>query len=390
MFKRIISYYHNTVHPWELWKTRIFHRKSKKLRIGFCGVFPPFQNGAAAASVYILKEFAKRAENDIEIYLIPIKGKFDKKLFSFMNLLFTTVNDTHLDVIIFWCLGDDFEKYSRGATAKKIVWQTMHHDPATNPREQQTFDPIKKADLILSTTKWAYECYKKQVSQVQYLPCGVDTALFSLSEEQKKEKKKKPFTCLFVSRANYYKGIMPFLDTIQYVLEKDKTVFFRIVSPQDENSLYLEEILQRIKEIRLKYPKNVEISLEWIPYDEIPALYQLASVFIFPSNNEGFGIPLIEAMNAEVPCIVLDKKPMSEIVTNEQTGFCLQPSKEKKYHDFEFPNPKDMAEKIIFLKENPQKREAIGRNAREKAVNEYSISDVIKQLINHCRRRAEK
>jgi glycosyltransferase involved in cell wall biosynthesis len=38
-------------------------------------------------------------------------------------------------------------------------------------------------------------------------------------------------------------------------------------------------------------------------FDDLPAIYQQASVFVYPSLFEGFGIPIVEAMNSRVPVI---------------------------------------------------------------------------------------
>lgn len=40
-----------------------------------------------------------------------------------------------------------------------------------------------------------------------------------------------------------------------------------------------------------------------IPFRELPAFYQMATTFVYPSFFEGFGIPLLEALNSGVPAI---------------------------------------------------------------------------------------
>lgn len=40
-----------------------------------------------------------------------------------------------------------------------------------------------------------------------------------------------------------------------------------------------------------------------VPFDDLPSLYQMATVFVYPSLYEGFGIPLLEALHSGVPAI---------------------------------------------------------------------------------------
>jgi glycosyltransferase involved in cell wall biosynthesis len=63
---------------------------------------------------------------------------------------------------------------------------------------------------------------------------------------------------------------------------------------------YFNFILNFIK--RHKMTEKV-IFLQDVFYDQLPAIYQQASILIYPSKFEGFGIPMIEALYSGIPAI---------------------------------------------------------------------------------------
>jgi glycosyltransferase involved in cell wall biosynthesis len=74
-------------------------------------------------------------------------------------------------------------------------------------------------------------------------------------------------------------------------------------------------------------------SLGYVPSEELPALYNLARMMVFPSLFEGFGIPIIEAMACGCPVACSNTTSLPEIVRDH--GILFDPN-----------SPPDMAEKI--------------------------------------------
>ena len=53
----------------------------------------------------------------------------------------------------------------------------------------------------------------------------------------------------------------------------------------------------------------------YVPFEDLPAIYSLADVFVFPSLHEGFGLPVIEAMACGTPVVAGDNSSLAEIAS---------------------------------------------------------------------------
>ena len=51
----------------------------------------------------------------------------------------------------------------------------------------------------------------------------------------------------------------------------------------------------------------------YVPVEDLPVIYNLAEVFVFPSIYEGFGLPVVEAMACGTPVITAASSSLEEI-----------------------------------------------------------------------------
>lgn len=67
-----------------------------------------------------------------------------------------------------------------------------------------------------------------------------------------------------------------------------------------KRTYYTNQIDAFIKSHRLE--KRVHL-LHDVTFQYLPAIYQQAEIFVYPSRFEGFGIPIIEALHSGIPVI---------------------------------------------------------------------------------------
>jgi glycosyltransferase involved in cell wall biosynthesis len=74
---------------------------------------------------------------------------------------------------------------------------------------------------------------------------------------------------------------------------------------------YYHEIFKRVEELDLT---DAVCFTDFVPDTELPLWYNAATVFVYPSLYEGFGMPLLEAMACGTPVVGSDASCIPEIV----------------------------------------------------------------------------
>jgi glycosyltransferase involved in cell wall biosynthesis len=135
------------------------------------------------------------------------------------------------------------------------------------------------------------------------IPMGVERPMFDVARRRAPE----PFV-LCVSTLHPHKGI----DSLLGAFAK-----FRVGSPRYRlvlagmRGFAASAIDKRIRALQLSGAVQMT---GWIPREELYDLYRRACAFIYPSQFEGFGMPVTEAMAAGVPVACSDIEPLRSIV----------------------------------------------------------------------------
>ena len=98
--------------------------------------------------------------------------------------------------------------------------------------------------------------------------------------------------------------------------------------------------------------------LGFVSRSDLPALYQGASAFAFPSLYEGFGLPILEAMASGAPIVASGIAVALELLKREGTGLTVEP------HDVQA-----WADALEDIVTDTELASFMGANAREEARN---------------------
>lgn len=164
------------------------------------------------------------------------------------------------------------------------------------------------------------------IDNVAVIRNGIDLNQFTDVKITKNEKRKElgiPEDAYVIGQVGRY--------TYQKNPEFTVTLFKELQKRNDNSYLILvgrgkqeAQLRNQIRELELSDKIKLLVSR-----DDIPEILKSMNVFILPSRFEGFGIVLIEAQAAGLPCVISDSIPKQAYVSQNITRLSLEDSKEK-------------------------------------------------------------
>lgn len=155
----------------------------------------------------------------------------------------------------------------------------------------------------------------------------------------------------------------------QNVLKGFKAFFHKmgghvsLVMP-DADRLLLDSIFNDKSDLEIR--KAIHLT-GYIPNEELVYIYNMASMFLYPSLYESFGIPILEAMACGTPVLTSNVAAMPEIAGN--AAKLLNPSK-----------PLELAEAMELLLTNAQLRQGF-INAGLQRINSFSWENTARNVL---------
>lgn len=204
---------------------------------------------------------------------------------------------------------------------------------------------------------------------------GVDVALFSNVDTYIIEKKYKlnKFNILFVGRFDKVKGVKYLLKAANIIVNnlKFKNIMFILVGPHKTTTSHpsekMSELIAYIK--RYKLEDNILLT-DYLPFDELRALYVKCDIVVVPSLAEADPLVTLEAMAAGKPVIGSNVGGIPNQIVDNHTGFLVEPANEYQ-----------IADKIYYLLKNRDKLKVLGENSRKRVEKYFTWEKVSKDLL---------
>ena len=238
---------------------------------------------------------------------------------------------------------------------------------------------LKMADKILVSNKNLIEFSEylpEYKSKCEVIPLGakLDWVNNSSNRPDRVKKIKSEYASplvLFVGRLVYYKGIQYLIDAINQVPDVSLVII--------GSGPLKKELLNQIQNLNLE--KRIHILPE-VDEETLHSFYEACDIFVLPSveKSETYGIVQIEAMACGKPVICTELKTGTTFINQHETTGLVVPPRDSKA----------LADAINSLANNVSLRAELGKNARQRALNELTAEKMVERtykvyndLLNH-------
>lgn len=102
-----------------------------------------------------------------------------------------------------------------------------------------------------------------------------------------------------------------------------------------------------------------------LPHDQLVRLYQTSTVHVYLTYPFVLSWSMLEAMSAGCPVVGSQTGPVQEVIANGDNGLLV-----------DFFNPSALADAVLGLVSNPERRKTLGQNARQTIVDRYDLKTV--------------
>ena len=269
-------------------------------------------------------------------------------------------------------------------TCHLSLWALAANKLRTSKRLHLLLDSylMRRVRRVIALNDTAKESFislgKVRVDNIVVVPNGVDTAFFGPDIEAKETARKRyglegNLTVLFVGRLAKIKGVESLVGAAEAIVNRFgyKDTLFVLAGSYTyagvDEPVNIEEVLTYIRQHQLD--KNIILTGP-LPLEELRSLYAACDIFVLPSLAEGDPLVTLEAMASGKPVIGTRVGGIPNQIRDGWNGFLIEPGDEQQ-----------LAERIVYLLDNPEERERMALNSRRCAEEEFDWKKVAEKVL---------
>jgi len=237
---------------------------------------------------------------------------------------------------------------------------------------------IRRARAVAAVSRWVaararrdYPLARFGGRNIEVIYNGVDTSLF----RTRPWSERVPGRIVFAGTLKPQKGIVALLRAIPIVLRRVETAEL-VLAGHDTmvDGRPYSEIATRQAEIGGLVGKRVRF-LGPVSRERLPELYGSASVCVFPSVAESFGLVAAEAMAVGRPVVYSRATAGPELIEDGVTGLLADPS-----------SPEEIANAVIRILTREEEARTMARRAAEEVRRRFSVERCAEATLSFYQR----
>lgn len=186
--------------------------------------------------------------------------------------------------------------------------------PKARDRYQKSIEKFTEVDHILSISKASLDDLHKLVPETNEVPATITPLAAQVLPKAKKRRLIQGDYILYVGGNDYRKYVAELIGYFEALKKKKNLKDLKLV-------LVGNDFQQASKRFNLRFWDRYEnstvkdsiVMMGYVDDKALAALYRDCSVFAFPSQYEGFGMPVLEAMQASAPVVAFANSSIVEI-----------------------------------------------------------------------------
>ncbi len=256
--------------------------------------------------------------------------------------------------------------------------ETIRKDSPLPAMEMAFFRMFDRYFAISEALAQSYERMGLPKGKLWRLSKGVDTERYAPLEDKRPLRRElglpeEPPLVVFVGAVMKRKGVDVLLEAWKKVAARDERTVLVIVGPDtfDEVQRHLDDFAREAKEIAERTVGGRVIFTGMT--DRVHDYLRASDIFVFPSRAEGMPASPLEALSCGLPCVLAPMEGIAEqVIENGKSGIIVP------QHDYNA-----LADALLGLLRDPGRAAELGRNARSRALERFSVQKAAEDLIGY-------